>query len=363
MKMNNREKTREQSGELSDDVRRELMNAALDRKYDRWLMDELYRGYIRARRGKRRSSDEFKFELNAVENLFLIQNDIKNRTYEPSRGIAFVIKEPVIREVFAAPFRDRVVHHFLYNGVYHWWDARLVYDSYSCREGKGTMFGIERLRHHIESASRQYTQRAYVIKMDLQGYFMSLPRVELYKKAVWGLDRQFPEGGREYETYKFLWRKIIMDDPCRGVRRKGRKSDWGSLPKSKSLFCQPPGQGIVIGNLSSQLLSNMYLDTFDRFVKFELGYKHYGRYVDDFFVVVTEEELSQALRDIEVMRDFLMGMGLTLHPNKRYIQEVRKGVEFLGVKVYPYHIKLGKRVVRNFKRAVREGQGLAAQPL
>lgn len=322
-----------------------------EKRFSEWLLKELYLSYRRARKGKRRTEDEHVFEMNETENLVNLRDAIMTRMYEPSRGIAFITFKPVIREIFAAPFRDRVVHHFLFNQVYDWWDARLHYDSYSCRKGKGTKFGIDRLRKHIRQVSQNYTREAYVVKLDIQGYFMSLPRRKLYERALWGLKRQFPDGGEVYEICKFLWYKIIMDDPIRGVKRRGALSDWSRLPRSKSLFCQPPGQGIVIGNLSSQLLSNIYLDQLDRFVAHKLGYKHYGRYVDDFFMVVTAEELPQAKKDIRAIETFLMSIGLTLHPKKRYIQEVHKGVEFLGAVIYPRCMIPGRRLKRNFRQA------------
>ena len=90
-----------------------------------------------------------------------------------------------------------------------------------------------------------------------------------------------------------------MDDPCRDVRRKGWPQDWRNVPDAKSLFKQPAGVGIVIGNLTSQLLSNIYLDQLDRFVTQTLGWKAYGRYVDDFYIVVAEEDLPRVLKDVE----------------------------------------------------------------
>lgn len=317
-----------------------------------WLLVRLGYAYMEARKGKRRTEDEHLFELNLFENLVALRDDILNRTYEPSAGTAFVVDKPVTREIFAAPFRDRAVHHILYDISGKWWDDRMIYDSYSCRVGKGTLFGIKRLAYHIRSASDNYTKKTYVIKLDLKGYFMSLPRSGLYQKTCWGLDRQFPNGGQIYEMAKFLWRKVIFDDPTKGVRLRGSVHDWDRVEPSKSLFCQPPEQGIVIGNLSSQSLSNNYLDTLDRFVKFDLGYEHYGRYVDDFFIVVTEDKFQQALRDIDVIEQFLAEMGLTLHPKKRYIQPIERGVPFLGAVVYPGRIVPGKRIKKNFYDAM-----------
>lgn len=330
------------------------MSEAYKRRLRDWLIKELYYSYREARKGKRKTEDEHRFELNEYENIVALCDDILGRTYKPSIGIAFIIMLPVIREIFAAPFRDRVVHHFLFRMVYEWWDRRLIYDSYSCRKGKGTKFGIDRLEHHIRSVSADYTKETYIIKLDIQSYFMSLPRKELYKRAMWGLDRQFPEKGALYEICKYLWKEIIFDDPIKGVKRRGKLSDWKKLPKTKSLFHQPPGQGIVIGNLSSQLLSNIYLDQLDRFVRYELGYKHYGRYVDDFFIVVPASDLARAKKDIKKIETFLTGIGLTLHPQKRYIQEVHKGVEFLGAVIYPHCRVPSRRLKRNFYKAAEE---------
>lgn len=320
-----------------------------------WLLHELFVAYIAARQNKRSTQDEHIFELNAMQNLAILRDDIMNYRYKPSRGVAFIIHEPVIREIFAAPFRDRVVHHFLYNQVSGWWDQRFICDSYSCRVGKGTLFGIKRLQRHICQATRQNTRPAYVIKLDIQGYFMSLSRHKIYDQVCWGIDRQYDESQAWLaRMVRYLWHEVIFDDPIDGVKIRGSINDWDDLPDNKSLFCQPPGRGIVIGNLSSQLISNIYLDQLDRYVKFNLGYKHYGRYVDDFYIIVDEEQYPQALRDIEDISDYLHSLELTLHPKKRYIQNINHGVPFLGVVVYPTAIVPGKRFKDHFYRAVQK---------
>lgn len=322
------------------------------------LQEQLFLAFKEARRGKRGTKDEQKFELNADENLRLLRRDMLDRTYQPSRGTAHIIHNPVMREIFAAPFRDRVVHHYIYDSVYDFWDRRFIYDSYSCREGKGTLKGIQRMDYHIRSVSHNYAEKVYILKLDIQGYFMSLPRRELYERAMWGLDRQY--AGRQdspsYRMLKFLWHQIIFDDPVRGVQRKGRLSDWDILPANKSLFCQPPGVGIVIGNLTSQLLSNIYLDMLDRFVVYDLGYKHYGRYVDDFYIVVTEPELPQLQRDVRAIEEFLKMKKLTLHPRKKLLTTAERGVPFLGAMVHQGYILPGERLRRNFRKACRAVQ-------
>ena len=320
-----------------------------------WLDRQLYKAYLDARKHKRRTKDVYLFEMNLRENLYQLREDLIRHQYKPSRGIAFIVHRPVIREIFAAPFRDRVVHHFLYNMSYDWWDRRLMYDSYSCRKKKGVLFGVKRLRHYIHSVSRNYTREAYVVKLDIQGYFMSLKHDKLYKRVVWGLERQFSDNKVLGDFLKYIWHEIIHDNPTKDVIRRGSIRNWDLLPKTKSLFHQPPGTGIVIGNLSSQMLSNILLDELDRYVKFELKYDNYGRYVDDFYFVVTKDELAGLKKDIPKIEKFLKEeLGLVLHPKKRYVQEVHKGVEFLGVVVYPYHLAPSRRFKNNFYRSAAE---------
>ena len=336
-----------------------------------YLLAELWLAYYAARLGKRRTMDEHRFELRAVDNLCHLRDSLLSSTYHPGRGVAFIIHDPVMREIVAAPFRDRVVHHFIFNVVADWWDRRFSYDSYSCRKGKGTLFGQQRLLRQLCLASQNYTQRVFVAKLDIQGYFMSLNHQLLYERALWGLEQQFyhcqrpdAENGihcrpqdREqlFSLLKYLWHEIIFDQPMQKVTIKGHLNDWKGLPKNKSLFWQPPCQGIVIGNLTSQLLSNIYLDQLDRFITLQLGYKYYGRYVDDFYIIVPAAQRHQLLHDIDLIEKYLRDeLKLTLHPKKRSFQYAERGIPFIGAVVYPGHINPSRRAKNNFHQAAYE---------
>lgn len=317
-----------------------------------YLYQELLEAYYKARvGGKRKTEDEHRFEANDIENILRLRDSIMARTYKPSRGVAFIIHDPVTREVFAAPFTDRVIHHFLFKHTNAYWEPRLINAAYSCRKGKGTLYGIKDLQRKMRRVSQNGTKDAVVVKCDLRGYFMSLNHKKLFQRICWGLDRQFPEKGELYRTLKYLWREIIFDDPTKDIKIRGRKSDWDTLPADKSLFSQPKDRGIVIGNLTSQLLSNIYLDQLDRYIMLILGYKNYGRYVDDFITVVTKEELPKLMRDLHKIKRYLEKLGLVLHPNKTTVTPVKDGVEFLGTKVYWDHITPGKRISKNFADA------------
>lgn len=317
------------------------------------LMRALYESFLMARRGKLNTNDEFKFEVNWYENLEQLADDIIMRQYKPSRSKAFIISNPVYREIFAAPFRDRIVHHLMYAIVAPWWDKRFISDATSCRNNKGTDYAVARLQKFMRKASLNGQRKAYVMKGDISGYFMSLKRELLYKKIMWGLERQFSAKGWLYDLCIYLWKEIIFDDPIEGVRIAGKISDWQVLPVNKSLFNQPEGQGIVIGNLTSQLLSNVFMNDFDWYVKKTLGFKYYGRYVDDFFIVITGDEIPKAQMAMKnEISDFLAEMGLTLHPKKHYLQEVNKGCPFLGKMVHLDANLPGKRYRKNMRKAI-----------
>lgn len=315
-----------------------------------FLLKELIEAYHKARiGGKRKTEDEHRFEVNDLENLFHLRDAILTRNYQPSRGVAFIIHDPVTREVFAAPFTDRVVHHFLFKYADMWWNHRLLPCSYSCRKNMGTLYGIKDLQRKIRRVSHDGTIPTVAVKNDFRGYFMSIPHQQSFERIVWGLDRQFPEQGELYRTLRFLWREIIFDDPAAGVKIRGRRSDWDDLPADKSLFTQPADRGQVIGNLTSQLASNIYLDQLDRFIVIDLGIRNHCRYVDDFIEVIPLADLERFLaEDMPRIERFITHLELTLHPHKQKIIPVEKGADFLGVKVFRDHIVPGDRIAKNY---------------
>lgn len=333
-----------------------MLNNLIDNNDFRQLRDDLEVAFYKARRHKVATKDEATFEINLPQNLRQLTEDIYYRVYEPSAGIAFINVSPsgVAREIYAAPFRDRVVHHYICGYVMDWWDRHLQPGSASCRKGKGTLYAINKLVRQIQAASCNYSQPICVYKGDLQGFFMSLPREKLLERAKWGLRRQFA-GNKLPHFYHldFAWEKVLMQDPTKTVRYRGRKSDWNVVPPSKILSCQPPGHGIVIGNLTSQLASNFYLDQVDRFIKFDLGYDYYGRYVDDFYIIFPAGELDLFMGKLEELSRFIeYKLQLKLHPHKcKIYKDLDEGIPFLGMVIYPHRVVAGRRLKSNYYRA------------
>jgi retron-type reverse transcriptase len=328
------------------------------------LLTDLFTAYYDARRNKRNTINQLRFELTLEDNLLRLYHELEQRTYRVGRSIAFIIEQPVKREVFAACFADRVIHHLYFNYVNEIFERTFIDDSYSCRKGKGTSYGIDRLDHHIRSCSRNYAEECYILKLDLSGYFMSIDRQRLYDKVVGTLlkyaERKNRNGVRfedalDYRLLMFLTREIVFHDPVSNCYVKGDMSEWEGLPTDKSLFYSPKGCGLPIGNLTSQLFSNIYLNDFDHYVKRVLKVEHYGRYVDDFYLVHPSKRFL--VEKMGQIKQYLKeNLGIKVHPRKIYLQPVRRGVPFLGVVVKPYRIYLQRRTTSNFKKALSKGE-------
>jgi RNA-directed DNA polymerase len=317
------------------------------------LLIDLFNAYYRARKNKRNTINQLEFEMNYEANLIQLHDDIVNGVYAISPSICFVVDKPVKREIFAASFRDRVVHHLLFNYINPTFENQFINDSYSCRKGKGTHYGIERLNKAIKECSQNYAKDCYVLKLDIQGYFMSIDKNILHQKLTNTINTtpSIKPGIKELSTY--LIHTVLSDKPTKNCIIKGKKSDWNNLPSSKSLFYTKPNCGLPIGNLTSQLFSNIYLHNFDAFIKKECAIQYYGRYVDDFFIVHTNPLYLKGL--IETIKQFLKdSLGLILHPKKIFLQHYCKGVNFLGATIKPYRIYVSNRTKVNFKLCVKK---------
>ncbi|MBO4645908.1 MAG: RNA-directed DNA polymerase [Bacteroidales bacterium] len=314
------------------------------------LLIDLFRAYYDARRNKRNTPSQLRFEMDLETNLINLYHELRDRRYKPAPSVCFIVQESVKREVFASNFRDRVVHHLYYNYVAPLFERQFVYDSYSCRKGKGTLLGIERLQHHIRAVSHNYTRDAYVLKMDIKGYFMSINR-EVLRMMVHEMTERvhLPEDQKGMVDY--LTDIITMKNPLNGARFKGDPEEWHDLPPSKCLSCSPSGVGLPIGDLTSQLYSNIFLNQLDWFVTMNLGFKHYGRYVDDFYIVDTDRDRLEAA--VSEISGLLASLHLSLHPKKTKIIPVTESIRFLGAVVYPYYRHGSSRTTQKFLQCCR----------
>jgi hypothetical protein len=318
---------------------------------------DLFQAYYDARRNKRNTINQLRFEINYEHHLFVLYEELINRTYTITKSIAFIVNYPVKREIFAADFRDRIIHHLIYNYINPVIDRQLIDNCYSCRKGKGTHYAVQQMAKFMKNCSQNYTRDCYVLKLDIKGYFMSINK-HLLKNQLQKMLLSIQKSDRV--DMDFLWwilDIVIWNDPKKSCIIKGQLSDWKGLPSSKSLFHTPGDCGLPIGNLTSQLFSNVYLYDFDDFVKNELGAEYYGRYVDDFVLIHPDKKfLLQAKEKIGAyLKEYC---ALVLHPNKIYLQHYSKGFAFLGAYIKPHRIYIGNRTKKKFIEIIRKTNAL-----
>jgi len=317
----------------------------------RILLEDLFKAYYSCRKNKRNTLNALAFELNLEEELIQLKEEIESGRYAISSSIAFVVDKPVKREIFAANFRDRVVHHFLIQKMNAVFEPHFIYDSYACRKAKGTHFGIKRVAGFIRKCSKNYTQDCYVLKLDIKGFFMHINKAILYAKIEALFVAKY--NGVDKKLYLNLCKTILFNDPISTAVIKGCPSNWDTLPKDKSLFAAKTGYGLPIGNLTSQVFANVYMSSLDHFVKHGLGIRYFGRYVDDFVLVHTNKAYLKSL--IPIISKFLKTeLHLKLHPKKIYLQHYSKGVSYVGGFIKPNRIYVSKRTKGNFHEAMHK---------
>ena len=324
------------------------------------LLLDLYVAYFKAVKHKKSKKKIKDFNSNVKENLLALCNELYERKYTPQHSNVFIITDPKKREVFAAAFRDRIVHHLYYEYTHELFEKTFIHDSYSCIKGKGTHFGIKRLEHHIKSCSLNYTQPTYILKMDLKGYFIHINRnilLNIVRDTLNSMryhrinkeSNELYDDIIDFEFVDYLTHIIVLLDPTEHCNIRSPKRDWNDLPSSKSLFKAEKERGLPIGNLTSQLFSNVYLNKLDQFVKRELKCKHYGRYVDDFYIVHDSKPYLHSI--IPKIEAFVNNkLDLEIQKGKTIITSVKQGVEFLGAYIKPHRTYVSNQCIRRIKR-------------
>lgn len=320
-------------------------------KYTREDLDYMvYVAYLEARKNERNTKSQLEFEFNLEENLRNLREQLFKRTYKPSPAFCFMITKPSKREVFAPAFIDRVVSHVLFGILYPLFDSLFIEDSYSCRKNKGTLYGIQRFEHHLRSATNNFTKKCYVLTLDISGYFMSIDKYlleqEIFKQINshnWNIDKEFT---------KWLTSIIIYKTSVADCVVLGNPKDWENFPPHKSLFNSKPNKGLIIGDLTSQLFSNIYLNIFDQYIKHILKCKHYSRYVDDSRIIHENKQyLEKILDDIELF--LITKLGLKINREKTKIISTWKRQEFLGAIILRHKRYATPRTLKNFALKVR----------
>lgn len=305
--------------------------------------------YYDCRRSKRRTASAIVYEMNYESNLIALRDRINTRTYQPGKSICFVVTRPRYREVFAASFEDRIVHHYIALRLEPLFELVFSPRTFNCRKGKGQLYGVKMLEADIKEASNNYTTDCYIMKLDLQGFFMSIDKSMLARMIDKFIVKYYT--GSDIDDLRYLCQVVVLHCPENNCERHSPREMWKHLPANKSLFTNGEGKGVAIGNLFAQLFANFLLNELDWYIE-ELGIKYHGRYVDDFYCIHKDKQVL--LNAVPKIRTKLDEFGLSLNPKKFYFQYYTKGVEFTGAVVKPYRTYCCNRVLTNFIAAVRK---------
>lgn len=320
--------------------------------------EEVFEAYFDCRRKKRGTHNALAFEADYERKCIELWRDINAGTYKPSRSVAFIVFKPVQREVFAADFRDRVVHHLVARKIEPLLEAEFIDDSYSTRKGKGTLYGIRRVEDFVRACSAGYTEDCYVMKLDIRSFFMSISKELLYDRLETFLRKRYREN--DLSMLLYLLRETIFNCPEKNCIRRSPVSHWKGLPKNKSLFHSDGRHGLPIGNLTSQMTGNFFLNPLDHLITEQWGVPLYGRYVDDMVLVHSNREHLLSVR--ERIREWLVANGLALHPRKMYLQHYSKGVPYVGGVVKPGRMYISNRTIGYFYDTLARYNRLAQEP-
>lgn len=305
--------------------------------------------YFDCRQRKRRTASAVMYEMDYESKLIALRDRINNRAYQPGKSICFVVTRPRYREVFAAAFEDRIVHHWVALRLEPLFEQVFNPRTFNCRKGKGQLYGVQMLYNDIIICSQDYTRDCYIMKLDLQGFFMSINKVMLADMLDAFVLEQYQ--GDDIEDVRYLCKTLILHSPEKDCERHSPARYWDHLPANKSLFTNGEGLGVAIGNLFAQLFANFLLNVLDWYLLKDLGFAHVGRYVDDFYIIHTDKQ--RLLSAVPKIRELLARYGLKLSPTKFYIQHYTKGVEFTGSVVKKQRIYTSNRTVKNFVMAIR----------
>jgi len=289
----------------------------LEHKFEDFIsIDNLLLAWREFIRGKRNKKDVQEFSFYLMDNILSLHEDLKNFKYKHGIYEQFKINDPKSRTIHKASVRDRLLHHAVHRILYPFFDKIFIFDSFSCRDGKGTHKAINRFREFGNIVSKNNTKTCWVLKCDIKKFFASIDQNILIK----------------------ILSKRINDEKIVNLLRE--------IISSFEL------SGLPLGNLTSQLFANVYLNELDRFIKCNLKIEHYIRYADDFVILSQDKKYLEYL--LPGINDYLQSrLKLMLHPNKVFIEVLSSGVDFLGCVNFQDHrtlrLKTKKRILHKIK--------------
>lgn len=287
--------------------------------------ENLFSAWDEFKRGKREKIDVLRFEKDLEQNIFALRRDLADKTYKHGPYTGFYISDPKRRHIHKTTVRDRVLHHAVFKVLNSAFEPTFIPTSFSCRLGKGTHKGVLVMEKMLRKVSRNYTRPCYALKCDVKKFFDSVG----------------------HATLLALLEKKIKDADVMWLMREVVES---FVSGQSNLFIR---RGLPIGNLTSQLFANVYMNEFDQAMKKELKIEYYARYTDDFVLISESKEYLESLIG-PVKKALHEKLFLELHPGKVTIGKYRHGIDFLGYVVLPHYRLMRKRTLKRIVRKLKE---------
>lgn len=281
---------------------------------------DLLVAYKSCRLHKPTSASQIRFETKLAENLVSLVKELHEGKYRPSPAKCFIVTHPKPREIFAADFRDRVIHHLVVSQLEPTWDRKFIQTSFACRVGKGSHGAIAYLRKRVRELSQGGRHNVFVLQLDIEKFFVSINR-----PILCGLLLEHVKHPR----LRAIIQAIYAHDARVGVKKGGNPNLFHLIPSGKSWFDQRPEQGIPIGNLTSQFGANVYLTALDHFIQRTLKPAAYLRYMDDFLLVDRDADKLRAMTN--PIDSWLQShRQQRLNPDKTILRLLSAGIQYLG---------------------------------
>ena len=306
-------------------------------------IEEVLVAYEDCRKRKRNNTTTIDFECNLLQNIMRIYEAVKHGTWKPSGHMCFVVRSPKVREVWASPFDDRVVHHLVYNRLRPRFEPGFIASSFACIPNRGTGAATTWAEKSARRVTHGWSRPAYVLQADIQNFFPSIDAQRLCNILLKKCDEPWLASAV---------REIILVDVKQNAHFPGDRSLLSHVPRHKSLWFSKTGVGLPIGNLTSQFGANVLLNELDQHLVATKAARFYGRYVDD--MVLLDESRPRLECALETLSAKLSTLGHTLNLDKTFVRPVEQGFDFCGRFVKPHRSYLRRATVKRGKEAMRQ---------
>lgn len=285
------------------------------------IFDDLLRAYHRCKKGKHRSIEVLRFEARLGENLYKLSNELFNGTYRPKPLKCFVVTHPKPREIFAANFNDRLVHHLIVDPLEKIWEPKFSPSSYACRKNMGPLRALKYIQKSVRSLSQGGYKTVYGLHLDIKSFFVTIDRNILKELFLCKIN----------DPWLYSLTDLVLSNDGRvGSYIIDEKEHQQLIPKSKTWYAQGKNVGVPIGSLTSQFGSNLYLNELDQYINRTLKPKKYIRYMDDLLLLDTDPEILKAFAD-PISKWLQEYRNQDLNHNKTRLLNLRTGLTYLGV--------------------------------